>query len=90
MSRIVLLSNSQMRFPITRLLQPTLIPLAASRFTWKNADPAPTPMEATMLSEVGCVAIVGPMKDAQETNKDEAAFPKTVVASAIRLVEEEV
>lgn len=43
-----------------------------------------------MLSEVGCVAIVGPMKDAQETNKDEAAFPKTVVASAIRLVEEEV
>jgi len=47
-------------------------------------------MEATMLSEVGCVAIVGLMKDAQETNKDEAAFPKTVVASAIRLVEEEV
>ncbi len=89
MTRIVLSSNFQTRRPITRLLQPTLTPLVASKSTWKNADPEPTPMEAIMLSEVGCVAVVGAMKAAQEANKDEVAFLKMVVASTTRLVGEE-
>lgn len=88
-SRIVLSSSSPIQRLTTRLLQPILTPLVGSKFTWKNADLEPTPTGATMLSEVECVAAVGAMKAAQEANKDGVAFPKTVVAPAMRLVEEE-
>jgi len=89
MNRIVLSSNSQTRLLTTRLLQLILTPLEASKFTWKNADHEPMPTEATMLSVAQCVAGVEAVTAAQEVNKDEVAFPKTVVAAATRLVEEE-
>jgi hypothetical protein len=53
---------------------------------WKNADPDPTLMGATLLAEVGCVVAVAAVRAAQEA-KDVVASPRTADAVALSLVE---
>ena len=59
-----------------------LIPSEENKSMWRNVDPEAMRMVATMLSEAECAVVVAGMTG-------EVATPRTAVAVATALVEEE-
>lgn len=66
------------------LLSPlTLIPLEASRSTWKSADPVQMRMEAILREEGGCVVAAGVTRAVQEAAREGEALRRMEVAVAM-------
>ena len=69
-----------MHLPTMLLLPLTPIPLAASRSTWKSADPVQTHMEAISREEGECVVAAEVMRAVQEAAREGVAFRRMEAA----------
>lgn len=74
LNRIVHSWNLLTQLPTTLLLPLTLIPLEASRSTWKSADPVQMRTEVILLGEEGCVVAGEVMRAVQEAAREGVVF----------------
>ena len=88
MARIVRLLNLQIPLPTMLPLQPILTLSAVSKYTLKNVDLEPMPMEVILLVEVECVVDVVATMVVLGV-KEEVGILKMVVVAATPLVGEE-